>query len=435
MNERTKHINPFTAADIQEYVQGKLPAEKMHAMEIAAMENPFLADAIEGMQNLFTNENTFINSSKELQKRLVERVKEKNKKSAFYINRLWLRVAASLILLFGLTALTYNLFIKKTSSKINIAISKPQAIVGDSVVQQKNIAPTAKSSEPIILPLNKKTKKKTTFNKEIIFDKKAVAREQSNNYSTAKFDSIHYNVFDSLKNFDTINKMADATVAVTGKVTGLEFSRKKSIQKSKFTGKVVDKNKNGIAGAVVKLKNKKNGTTTTTTNSDGYFHFEIDNKDSSANIIVTSVGYNSANATINNDDTATVSLQAAETTLNEVVVIGYGSTNNDENNNGNFYSDNKKKKENPQKATPVTGWENYNNYIDSNKKITTADSVKKGKEIISFLINDKGELSDFKIKKSLSPTHDDKAIRLVKNGPPWKLLKGKKIKVTFVIEF
>ena len=42
----------YTAADIERYHAGSMPAEQMHALEKAAMEDPFLADALEGY--LFT---------------------------------------------------------------------------------------------------------------------------------------------------------------------------------------------------------------------------------------------------------------------------------------------------------------------------------------------------------------------------------------------
>lgn len=40
--------NPYTLADIERYLQGKMNAGEMHAMEKAALEDPFLSDAIEG---------------------------------------------------------------------------------------------------------------------------------------------------------------------------------------------------------------------------------------------------------------------------------------------------------------------------------------------------------------------------------------------------
>ena len=40
----------YTAADFERYHSGKMSAGEMHALEKAAMEDPFLADALEGGQ-------------------------------------------------------------------------------------------------------------------------------------------------------------------------------------------------------------------------------------------------------------------------------------------------------------------------------------------------------------------------------------------------
>ncbi len=84
---------------------------------------------------------------------------------------------------------------------------------------------------------------------------------------------------------------------------------------------------------------------------------------------------------------------------------------------------------------PTIGWPAFNEYINQNKKIATADSAIKGKEIISFVVDANNQLSSFKIKKSLSKAHDAVSVRLIKQGPSWKLLKGKKEKITLTIEF
>lgn len=46
----TDHTKQYSAADIQRYLEGKLLPAEMHELEKAALEDPFLADAIEGMQ-------------------------------------------------------------------------------------------------------------------------------------------------------------------------------------------------------------------------------------------------------------------------------------------------------------------------------------------------------------------------------------------------
>ena len=51
--------NHFSAEYIRKYLEGKLPADEMHALEKAALDDPFLADAIEGMSMAFENEGEF----------------------------------------------------------------------------------------------------------------------------------------------------------------------------------------------------------------------------------------------------------------------------------------------------------------------------------------------------------------------------------------
>ena len=59
MSEEKNIIN-YTAADIQKYWNGKLSAAEMHAMEKAAMDDPFLADALEGYKNTSSSRFGFI---------------------------------------------------------------------------------------------------------------------------------------------------------------------------------------------------------------------------------------------------------------------------------------------------------------------------------------------------------------------------------------
>ena len=47
MAKPSAHIN-YSFEDIQRYLQGKMSAAEMHAIEKAALQDPFLADAIEG---------------------------------------------------------------------------------------------------------------------------------------------------------------------------------------------------------------------------------------------------------------------------------------------------------------------------------------------------------------------------------------------------
>ena len=48
MSDDDNNINRFTASDIEKYHKGLLSAQEKHALEKAALDDPFLADALEG---------------------------------------------------------------------------------------------------------------------------------------------------------------------------------------------------------------------------------------------------------------------------------------------------------------------------------------------------------------------------------------------------
>ena len=48
MTDSSKYNNGFTVDDIERYYSGKMSPVEMHQLEKAAMEDPFLADALEG---------------------------------------------------------------------------------------------------------------------------------------------------------------------------------------------------------------------------------------------------------------------------------------------------------------------------------------------------------------------------------------------------
>ena len=52
---KEQNIKSFTAADIERYHQGLMSSKERHALEKAALEDPFLADALEGYANATFN--------------------------------------------------------------------------------------------------------------------------------------------------------------------------------------------------------------------------------------------------------------------------------------------------------------------------------------------------------------------------------------------
>jgi hypothetical protein len=101
MNDHKEHIIHYSTADIQRYVQGKLSAREMHAMEKAALDDPFLADAIEGMQQALTDhdETLVTGQLQQLQQQFQTRTAGTGKVVAFKPFRYWQAVAAAVVVI------------------------------------------------------------------------------------------------------------------------------------------------------------------------------------------------------------------------------------------------------------------------------------------------------------------------------------------------
>ena len=117
MSEEKNIIN-YTAADIQKYWNGKLSAAEMHAMEKAAMDDPFLADALEGYKNVNVADAGLDTLNDRLDKRVGAFVPGLNLKRKRFT---WLRVAAAIIIIVGAGLLVQQLVFKSRNEN-SIAI-------------------------------------------------------------------------------------------------------------------------------------------------------------------------------------------------------------------------------------------------------------------------------------------------------------------------
>lgn len=92
---------------------------------------------------------------------------------------------------------------------------------------------------------------------------------------------------------------------------------------NKVTGKVTEENGQPMPGVSIKLKGSELGTQT---GVDGKYILDIpDAKANNAVLVFSFVGYNTQEVPINGNAIVNIQLKAAPSSLNELVVIGYGS--------------------------------------------------------------------------------------------------------------
>lgn len=498
MSANYKDTPGYSASDIERYRKGELSAREMHELESAALEDPFLADALEGMEihRALCEGNTTGQATEQrvmptfdedmtlLETRLENRVAQTDRKVRTFIPGL--RAAAAIILLLGLgTAAYYALlrrsvttepFADRTSARP--ADTRPAAIppadtTRTAIVADSSAIAYADAAKPVTLKRShhkaialaeqKRKALKESYERDNLpaspllakaEAKKALPDSPPNSISmlrqveiapeprkTISIRGIPPNV-----QKDTVNYQAASMTKSPAPVSRFGTL---SDDHHAFTGKVLGENNQPLAGASVFLKGHTD--IRTVTDQQGLFSFDLHDKDSAAKLTVAYIGYQPAsldlnylkpnspylgNNNLNNNNLAgnIIQLQPQHNSLGEVVVTGYGQTRKETLSNVSI--DPEEKIDTLWlKAVPVNGRQAYLDYLATEKKKLALDSTIKGTEIISFNVSKKGELFAFKVEQSLSPAHDSSTIRLVQKGPSWKLLRGRQVRTSVQVRY
>jgi hypothetical protein len=474
MGETNNHIQ-FSATDIEKYWKGELSANSMHAMEKAALDDPFLADALDGYKSSVLHQKESVRSDvASLSKRLQERI-EKDKVISLPRNRSgWWKIAASLIILIGGGVLAFQFFSdtprEQTIAKVvssETESTKPKPVLTDSgkiatptflnsdSMQTSDVVAGGKSKLPRPAESNQLLQDQTTTtitrSKEVsegITKKEAPAVSapiamETRKESDFKGDTVKREAEKSAvasatsaekKKSDKNDDVNDRSRDMNGKTAGLA-------QSNLFNGRVIDQNNQPVAGAIVRFPLQRQATST---DANGFFNFTA--PDTALTASITSVGFETQNLSLRNDNRSglfqnnqsndkelpanEIQLKPQNASLNEVVITGYGSQKRKANN----LSKTKGMDVDVLEASPVVKADEYDRYLEKNRVLI--DEVKNfhGTVVVSFTVTKKG-LTDFKIEQHLHDYLDAEAIRLVKEGPGWKILKGKKARATVMVKF
>jgi hypothetical protein len=160
MAEPSTHIN-YSFEDIKRYLQGKMSVAEMHAMEKAALQDAFLADAIDG----FTKAD-FITTKQHLNEINTKLSKEKSTSKIVALNKgtQWLRIAAFIIMLVG-AGVIVSYFFRSSNQTQQVAQIKKQTAnknaISDTMTKSQSVSPL-KQDTSFITTQQKKTKAKPT---------------------------------------------------------------------------------------------------------------------------------------------------------------------------------------------------------------------------------------------------------------------------------
>ncbi|MFL5807885.1 MAG: energy transducer TonB [Flavisolibacter sp.] len=398
--------NSFTASDIERYHNGTMSAEERHALEKAALDDPFLADALEGYHYTTTATEDIVN----LQNRLDEKTRRRKILPFFFENKTWLRAAAIILIVAGGTWLLF-----KSSSQENksVAIEKQVEAKNDSAIT--NPGETSNYVMPG-QPLNISTDsvKEATSQSGL----KKQKQEGRFNFSTVTSSSTE-------KQGSTETVLMDNKSArkIPGRAdeSNSHSVNLESNQNSFKTNSGILSDSNRVLSNATANNNVLNRKAVANDNFSKVFG----ESNSQREQVKMDAGAYRIGDTIRNVNVVMTPQPSAA--LEEVVVVGYGSQ--------------KKKPAVPEGRVkgmvidtlePAEGWTNFDDYVASHLKPPEdfKDKPMSGEVQLSFDVNEAGEPINIAVIKSLCTKCDEEAIRLLKEGPKWKKKKAKKGKVT-----
>lgn len=432
---------------------------EMHALEKAALEDPFLADALEG----YANTNTASADMSELSDRLNQRTKDQQAKlipitrprSSFS----WWKVAAMVILVAGAGMLVYQFGFNKQNREIAQATEKSQVTptVSDSdaartpateqqaqpgqesktdPIDQKDIsankpAEAIKSRKATKHPAPKPETTSEKPGQQAISDAPVTyhyEEDQARNEEAAAHDTANVTaVARRQQQADSRQRAIVRGQAAKSSTAPAAESRLKKAEArlNIFRGRVTDAENNALP-----FSNITNTSDNIGTYADANGFFNLTSPDSVLNVKVSSIGFEASIVQLQNNVPANiVKLEEDRKSLAEVVVSNKQTNSRRAVNNNMVQLD----------AEPADGWSNYDLYLVNNLKEPDELVEKKkdalhGEVELSFEVSPSGEPVNITVKKSLCPACDKEAIRLLKEGPKWKR-KARKGKTNVTINF
>lgn len=421
-------MNSYNANDIELYLSGKMNTAEMHAFEEAMMNDPFLADAVDGYRSAGTGIHLQKDLS-ELQEKIDNTPKGKVVRGSF---RQWLSIAAGLIVLLSTAVVLYRIFnteketapqiVKNLTEADSAVTTTPQTKVdsGSFAANEKSVPPAAERIT-VITP-----GKQEPVLKEVTKEPKAENNTGTvSDIAVVKNDDRIAGVVTAPAASKPAAEMKSETEAVVKKET---VAQSNYARLNKFSGQVVDENNQPLPFANIKEKTSGIGTYT-----DAKGYFTIVSSDTVVNVETKSVGYSAANAVMRNN-------QSQRIILKDEAVIANAPTRDQlyERNKQRVASREKEDDVEEVNTEPADGWGNYNTYIVNNMRapgLKDRQQQSRGEVEVSFDVNPDGSIANVKIERSTCKDCNQEAIRIITDGPKWKSKTGKKERSRITVQF
>ncbi|WP_443945330.1 energy transducer TonB [Pedobacter sp. AW1-32] len=403
---------------LEDYLDGKLDAKAMHFVERQALEDPFVAEAIEGLrQSPKRKEHISL-----LQKQLYHRIaNEPVKKKIWGITTQRLSIAATATVAF--IAVSILFFMRETNRK-NAETAQRKAN-GIEVTLDTSTQITA-SKKPLV-DASPEVDKTAVIDDAIKESKRVDLAQNSSKFSKQTGKTA---LTFSRKETTLPTAAIDPALAQSHAFAAAPANSTRIV----YNGNVVSQEGKPISGAIVKTADAKK---VTATDVNGFFSLPVDSLERNKEILVKADGYDEK--IVKPDVNALRAALTGDKSLNEIAMVtgsnGHAKQNipapkivlkADQNLNGKIAGE-------ISKPVPVSTID-YNQYLERNNKLYNAAD---GDQyiIVRFKVRKNGRPTRIEVIKSIDKRLDKEAKRLIEAGPDWVLPKNGTDTVEMSIRF
>ncbi|MBT1705572.1 energy transducer TonB [Chryseosolibacter indicus] len=417
--------------DIEKYLRGELSPAEMHALEKKALQDPFLAEALEGAQHV--GHENFSLDLELIQKSVHEKTKKKGLRIISLTGwSLYTGVAAGLLLLVA-SSFAILIMIKQQNEGRGIATPNKtpgltenteakKGLRSDSLIAQNK--PSASKTLGIEIPKSSRIQQ-------------APPKEKSSNTNASPTLPVINEEYaqDRELEIEVEAELQEPPIIVDERARadeGDKNTKKKALAFSKKSspattlppgnerivhGKVIHEGDGQfLPGVNVIVKGTTKGAV-----SDVNGDFQIPVSDTEKTLVFNFIGLTTQEINIENNTSLNVVMKDDITALSEVVVTGYATNSTGE-----------AEREVYEMAFPEGGRRAFNKYLETNLQYPEVAKQNKieGRVTVQFTVKQDGTLSDFKVIKGIGYGCDEELIRLIQQGPAWNPSKRNNERVT-----
>jgi hypothetical protein len=444
MSEKSKNRKK-ELEDFLRYSQEQMSEEERNAFERSLQQDPFDAEALEGL-SLITPEEASVDLAglkDQIQMRTARQSQTKRN-----TRTMWYRIAAAVAVLLVVTSVMFTLF--------NDRMGQLDRKVAESPETEKEAASSAAPAEETqvesfdeITPVKSRVvgveaeapeKEETiqfksvegkaepevesdVITKEIIEEELAreeladIQIEEAEEVEVAKLaveEDVHVDEVTAPAPAMAMDRQAVAKSRKRETAEQLQMAGAAAAEQRTISGVVISgEDEQPLPGVVVAVKGSNTGTVT---DLEGKFQISIED-DSQNTLIAQFIGMEPKEIPVEDEDELMISLE-------EVVVIGTGpskiaqpvgysvkvAVDTEEQRDQDYSS-----------ATPVGGKKEFNEYVKSNMLFPEYDDVlTRAVVVLNFVVGSDGRPTQVFVLKSPGKAFSDEAIRLLMDGPDWK---------------